>query len=278
MPGLKFQRSNLTDGDLDFIVEKASPESRDKEKLKQALRDDGDFRKALIGDEQVFQGVLVDAEIFLKISPALYFEILLRRTLKELQKASHTVEKVGGEQIPVFDTKTVVGLLTRDTVLEYLADMLASFTRTESYVIPLRVRKGVWRKIRFSDMDIDALRRMCEVMEERDRFNYYKRIADVCLFIPGMFPEYTYFNYRYPQSREIKPRIRISRRGIEDYEEEGRRFYKLAASHESARILDLSDVFRLLYENFSAARKPVSFISQNYIHQSKNTLFGLENQ
>lgn len=278
MAGLKLESLNLSDSDLDFIIKEAAPKFGDKEKLKQSIREDEDFRRALIGDERVFHRVMADEEIFLKISPALYFEILLRKALKELGKASHTVERVGGKQVPVFDTKAVVSLLGKEIVLEYLADMLSSFTRTESYVIPVRVRKGVWRKIRFSDMDVDALSHLCEAMDEEHRFGFYKRIADVCLFILGIFPEYAQFDYRYPLTGEVRPKIRVGRKGIQEYEEEGRKFYRLAAEHDSAKMLELSEVFSLLHENFNAAKKPLNFISQHYLHHRKRQLFGAENQ
>jgi len=220
---------------------------------------------------------MTDEEVFLKISPALYFEILLRKTLKELERTSHTTEKIGGEQVPVFDTKAVIELLARETVLEYLADMLASFTRTQSYTVPVRVRKGVWRKIRFSDMDVDSLSRLCQAASQEQRFGFYKRIADVCLFILGIFPEYAQFDYRYPLSGEVRLKIRLGRRGMQEYEEEGRIFYRLAAEHESARMLELSRVFWLLHENFNAARKPLNFISQHYFAHKRSELFGVAN-
>lgn len=266
----------LLDHDLDFVIREAAPEFSDKEKLKQLIREDTDFRKALLEDERVFCRVMTDKEIFLKISPALYFEILLRRTLKELQKTSHTVEKLEGKQVPVFDTETVVDLLSRERVLEYLADMLSSFIKTESYTIPIRVRKGVWRKIRFSDMDIDSLSRLCEAVGEEYRFSLYKRIADVCLFILGIFPEYAQFDYHYPLTGQVKPKIRVGQKGMQEYEEEGRKFYKLASEHESAKILELSGVFQLLQENFNAAKKPLNFISQHYFAHKKQQLFGME--
>jgi len=275
--GLKLKSLNLSDGDLDFVIREAAPEFGDKEKLKQIIREDDDFRKALIGDDRVFREVMGDEKIFLKISPALYFEILLRKTLRELEKTSHTIEKIGGERVPVFDTKAVVNLLAREMVLEYLADMLSSFTKTESYVISIRVRKGVWRKIRFSDTDVDSLSRLCEAASEEHRFSFYKRIADVCLFILGVFPEYAQFDYRYPLSGHVRPRIRLGRKGLQEYEEEGRKFYKLAAEHESARMLELSRVFWLLHENFNTARKPLNFISEHYFAHKKRQLFCVEN-
>ncbi len=266
----------LSDNDLDFVIREAAPGFSDKEKLKQLIREDAAFRKALLGDERVFHRIMMDEEIFLKISPALYFEILLRKTFKELQKTSHTLEKVGDERIPVFDSQEVVTFLGREGIMEYLADMLASFTRTESYTIPVRIRKGIWRRIRFSDMDIDVLSRLCESAGEEYRFSFYKRIADVCLFILGIFPEFAQFDYRYPVSREKRPRIKTGRKGMQEYEEEGRKYYKLAAGHESAKMLELSGIFQLLQENFSVAKKPLNFISQHYFSQKRQQLFGAE--
>jgi hypothetical protein len=264
----------LSDADLDFIVEQVAPEFKDKAKLKQLIREDEHFRKAIIGDEKVFRRVMADEEIILRISPPLYFEILLRRVLRELKKASYTVERAGTQAIAVFDTKEVADLLSKQVVLGYLADMLSSFTKTESYTISLRVRRGVWHKIRFNDMDIDALTRLCAAASEEHRFSFYKRIADVCLFILGIFPEYAQLDYRYPFSGEATPKIATRmRRSMEDYEEEGRRFYKLAAEHQSARALESSEVFWLLYEKFNAAKKPLNFISDHYLHYKRHNLF-----
>jgi hypothetical protein len=277
--GLRLEGLGLSDTDLDFVVEEASPEFRDKARLKQLIREDESFRRGLVGDEKVFRRVMADEEIFLRISPALYFEVLLRKALKELEKASHTVERVGTQRVAVFDVQKIVALLIKGEVLNYLADMLSSFTRIESYVIPVRIKKGIWRKIRFNDMDIDSLTRFYEATDEEYRFGFYKRIADVCLFILGIFPEYAPFDYRYPLSEEVRPRIvgRV-RRGIEDYEKEGRKFYHLAAEHESARSLKLQEVFWLLHEEFDAAQKTLNFISDHFLHHKKQELFGVETQ
>jgi len=64
---------------------------------------------------------------------------------------------------------------------------------------------------------------------------------------------------------------------MQEYEEEGRIFYRLAAEHESARMLELSRVFWLLHENFNAARKPLNFISQHYFAHKRSELFGVAN-
>jgi len=153
--------------------------------------------------------------------------------------------------------------------------MLSSFTRINSYTISFRERKGIWRKIRFNDMDIYSLMSFCEVVEDEYRFVFYKRIADICLFILGLFPEYAERDYRYPISGKVRPHIPTKRRiSPEEYEKEGRKFYKLAAEHHSAKELDISEVLRTLHKSFQMAKKPLNFLSEHYLHYQKNKLFG----
>ena len=116
---------DLTDTDLAFVVAQTAPDSANPARLAALVREDPDFRKAMIGDERVLEGVLNDEEVFLKVSPALYFEVLLRGSLKELETAAYTVERSGRSSIPVFDTSEVTELLMRDGIIEYLAHMLS---------------------------------------------------------------------------------------------------------------------------------------------------------
>jgi hypothetical protein len=265
----------LSERDLDFLVETASPGVTDKPRLKQIIREDEDFKNTFIRDEKVFRRLMDDEEIFLKISPTLFFEILLRKAAKDLEEVSYTIEKTSTMRIPVFDTKDVVGLLTKDSLLGYLADMLSSFTKIESYSISFRVKKGVWKKIRFNDLDILSLMSFCEAVKDEYRLGFYKRIADICLFILGIFPDYAERDYRYPFSRELRPQIRGKLRiSPEYYEKEGRKFYKLAAEHQSAKELDLSDVFWAFHGNFQKAKKPLNFIAEHYLQYKRHKFFG----
>jgi hypothetical protein len=265
----------LYERDLDYLVETACPEVSNKPRLKQIIREDEDFRNTLIGDEKVFRSVMDDEQIFLKISPTLFFEILLRKAAKDLEKASYTVEKTSTMRIPVFDTQDVVELLSKESLLTYLADMLSSFTKIQSYTISFRVRKGVRKNIRFNDLDIFSLMSFCEAVEDEYRLGFYKRIADICLFILGIFPEFAERNYRYPFSGEVRPFLRGKARiSPEGYEQEGRKFYKLAAEHQSAVEHDLSEIFWILYGNFQKAKKPLNFISEHYLHYKRGKFFG----
>ncbi|MGD8448980.1 MAG: hypothetical protein PVF36_07075 [Desulfobacterales bacterium] len=265
----------LSDNDLDFLVETVSPNITDRYRLKRIIREDEDFRNTFISDEKIFNRVIDDEEILLKISPTLLFEIFLRKAVNDLKKSSYTLEKTRTMRIPVFDTQDVVELLTQESMLVYLADMLSSFTKIKSYTISFREKKGIWRKIRFNDMDIYSLMSFCEVVKDEYRLFLYKRIADICLFILGLFPEYVERNYRYPASGEVRPQIsgkvRIS---SEAYEKEGRKYYKLAAEHQIAKEKDLSEVFWALHESFQKVKKPLNFISEHYLHHQRHKFFG----
>jgi hypothetical protein len=204
---LNLKSVSLSTRDLDFLVETASPEVTDKRRLKQIIRKDEAFRNSFIEAERVFRKVIDDDEILLKILPTLFFEILLRKAAKDLKQVGYTFERTSNRRIPVFDTKEVLELLTKQSFLGYLAEMLSSFTRIESYAFSFRARQGPWKKIRFNDLDIHSLMSFCEVVENEYRLIFYKRIADICLFILGIFPDYVERDYRYPFSRAVRPQM-----------------------------------------------------------------------
>jgi len=264
----------LSDRDLNFLIETAGSAARDKYRLKQIIREDEDFRNTFIGDSKVFRRVMDDDEILVKISPTLLFEIFLRRTANAFKELSYTVEKTTTMRIPVFDTKDLVELLSKEPTITYLADMLSSFTKVETYTVSFRIKKGIWRKIRFNDMDIHSLMSFSDAVEEEFRFGFYKRIADLCLFILGIFPDYAERDYRYPFSGQVRPNIRGKLRSSpEDYEQHGRKFYKLAAQHQSAKELELSEVLWDLHGNFQKAKKPLNFIADHYLQYRKHEIF-----
>ena len=108
----------LSDRDLDFLVKTGAPEVRNKARLKEIIREDEDFRNTLIGDEKVCRQVMGDKEILLRISPTLFFEILLRKAAKDLGRVGYTLEKTGTVKAPVFDTEDVVKLLAEEAIAE----------------------------------------------------------------------------------------------------------------------------------------------------------------
>ncbi len=132
----------IGEADLDFAVGVAAPNAADPDALKRLAIQDAQFRDAMLGDDALLERILNDDEIFIRISPALYFEALLRRSRRDLRSAAYTEERDGRASIPVFDAPRALEFMERPGVLEYLAAMMASFTRVRSYVVPVRVRRG----------------------------------------------------------------------------------------------------------------------------------------
>lgn len=274
MAGIRVGHLSLKDKDLQFLVQTVSPEVTDQARLIEILRADHDFCLKFIEDERVFRRIMADEEIFLKISPALFFLVLLRKAAGELQSASYTVEKTGSMRVPVFDSEEVAAVLNRESLLVYLADMLSSFTRIRSYVFSFRMPQGPWRRIHFNDLDMISLMELADLVEEPYRLGVYKRIADICLFVLGIFPDYAGREYRYPFSRQLRPQIRGRQRiSPEEYEEKGRTFYKRAAEHPSSKELELTDVFWDLHAHFDRVKKPLTFISERYLQYKQMDFF-----
>ena len=165
----------LTDRDLDFLVCAISASGRESSGVRKAIKHDRYYRKAVVSDRRVFFKITEDEEVLLKISPRLYFEVLLRKAQDDLESGFYTIEKSGNVKIPVFDSQEVTTFLDIPDVLEYLAHMLASFTKIHSYVVPVRIRKGIRRRVKYSDLDVDSLIKFASKAEIPDQFKYFKR-------------------------------------------------------------------------------------------------------
>jgi hypothetical protein len=202
--------------------------------------------------------------------------VLLNRVQVELKTRSYTVENDLGSQALVFDSSAVAGFLEERSIRNYLADMLVSFVRINSYTIPIRVRKGIWRKYRFSDYDIDSLMRYSEALSREQRFPSYKRIADICLFTRGIFHEKAHLERFTPS---------VAERGKQELENYGRYFYRAAAEYaelmeqhslsaeQQLQLREIIEVLLRLSEQFATAVKPLTFMANHYLEPFKDELF-----
>lgn len=235
----------LVKEDLDFVVQTAAPAAGNKTALKEMILEDQASRKAILADDKLFNKVIIDKFIFLKISPALFFEILLRHGLKEMERKTHTVERSMVQRLPIFDLEATMELMEQESVFFYLVDVLDSFI---SYK-----RGGI------SDIDIDRLIKLgAEAPPERS-YLIHKRIADLCLFVLGIFPEYLTYDYYYLFFNKERPMTGNLQRGIIEYEELGQTFYKLALTESG------DEVFETLSKKLTLIKKPLNFISENYL-------------
>lgn len=212
----------------------------------------------------------------LGISPWLFFNVLLRKVRRDLAGETYTRERRARQQLVIFDTDKAIELLDQAPIRDYLAALLASFTRIASMTVRVNIGPGMWRRYRTNDLDVEGLIRYAEAVDEPLRFEPYKRIGDVCLFLAGMFPEYLENQYRYPLSRQVRPGARGKvLQSREDYERFGRAFYEMAAEHERAQVGGLDEVLTTLSEAFLVAEKPLAFLSNRYLWQTRHQLFGL---
>jgi hypothetical protein len=267
-------RWRLVQRDLRFLVETLMPGYSDQEEAVALLATDDEMIGRMLDEDRLFERIAGQDEILVRISPWLFFTVLLRRARRDLEREAFTVEQRARQKVVLFDADQVTDLLADEAVLDYLASMLASFTRVQNVTVRYRVRPGIWRRYRTSELDVDGMIRAAERMEEPLRFDPYRRIGDVCLFLSGMFPEYIVSQYRYPYSGQLRPAVRgrmvVTR---EDYERHGQAFYRLAAEHEVAHMEGLDTVLETLSERFILAEKPLHFLANRYLQLTKGKLF-----
>lgn len=265
-----------TQADLRFVVETLVPQRSDPEHLVQMLRDDEALLERMLQDERLFRQLMDDDEVFVSVSPHFFFKVLLLRARRDLEREIYTIERRNLQKVVLFDANRVVDLLDDPDILEYLAATLASFTRIHSMTIPIRVRRGIWYRMRVNDLDVDSLIRYAQMIDEDQRFAIYRRIGDACLFLAGVFPEHIDVWQAYPQSSGPRLRMQSSLlQDLEDYEAHGRAFYRLAAEQPQARVEGLDRVLKTMSERWILATKPLSFVAQRYLSLRKQQIFPL---
>lgn len=252
----------LSEQDLDFVIRTVATQRQDYEHIKEVVRDKDDLLQLMIEDDRLCQRLL-EGEEWVRVSSYLLFTILLRRVKKDLAREKYTIERrTPSQRIPVFDTPQVSSLLADREVQDYLAEMLTSFTRTQSSAVYFRRRGRLYRRT-YSDLDMDDMIELSQGVEAEFRLPFYQRIADIALFLIGIFPEYA-----LSPEKEGRPRL-VGRggRSLEQYEEEGGRFYRMAG--ELAPGTPRAELFYKLAENFSLAKKPLNCLSERYMAFSR---------
>jgi hypothetical protein len=259
----------FTDDDLGLLADIAAPGHSDRQRMIRTMREDDEILQSVISDRRVFEHFTKNQESPLRVSPLLFFTALLVRAKNELKNRPYTVEQESRRRMYVFDSGAVADLLEREGILPYLADLLASFVKIDSFSVMTRVRPGVWNRFRFSDFDVEDLIRYSRLIEEGRRFFPYKRIADICLFVSGVFPDFVASN-ELNRDRRAGGLAQFSR---EDFSNRGTHFYRAAALHDEAVYRGVREVLLKLSEDFELAVKPLSYLSTHYLGLLKNRVF-----
>ena len=260
---------HLSEADLRFLVETVATGRRDHDHVMNLVRGKDDLLEPMLDDPKLMERLLREEETFVRISPHLLFSVLLRQIRRELEKEAYVLEvDSNGKRIPVFEAPAVAGLLANQATRDYLAEMLSAFARTSSGVVYWKER-GTWHKRRFSDIDMDDMIELARIIDPETRPALYKRIADIALFLSGIFPDHvTLFTRR---KTALSPK-----RTLTDYEQEGMRFYRVAAQETDQG--HWRPVFETLAEKFTLARRALNTLSDRYfkVHRARYFQFGAE--
>jgi hypothetical protein len=250
-------KMRLTESDLKFVVETVATRRRDHDHIIDLVRDKEDLLEPMLEEPKLVERLVREQEVLVRVSPYLMFAVLLRRVRRDLEGQSFVFERdARGKRIPVFEAPQAVQLLGDPAMREYLIEMLCSFARTNTGLLYWKER-GAWRKRKFSDVDMDDMIAMCHLVEPPFKPRLYKRIADIALFLTGIYPDHISLFVRRPRSQAARGRT------VPDYEREGRRFYALSAQEPEPQWP--ASVFEVLAEKFTLAREALNTLNDCYL-------------
>ena len=248
---------HLTESDLRFLVETVATSRRDYNHIVDLVRDKEDLLELMLEDPKLMERLLRQEEALVRISPHLMFSVLLRRLQKQLDKEAYILDvDANGKRVPIFEGPAVAEMLSDKETRDYLAEMLSSFARTNSGIIYWK-EHDTWHKRRFCDIDIGDMIELARIVDPELRPGLYKRIADLALFLSGIFPEHA--------ALLAAPRKTISsaKRTLRDYEQTGKRFYSIAALETDQA--QWKPVLGTLAEKFTLARLALNSLSERYV-------------
>jgi hypothetical protein len=123
------------------------------------------------------------------ISPFLLFAAAVHRTASDLARTFYVPERTTARmRVPVFDTAQLANYLAEPRRRLFLAELLASFSRTSSGVTVTRTSAGVRRR-RWNDTDPVRLAVLLEATPDAQRPGVWRRLGDLSLFLTGVFPD-----------------------------------------------------------------------------------------
>ena len=107
---MKHSRLIFTDDDLLFLVTTLMPEETDQQRMIRCSREDAEILEGMLADEKVLHRLLDDPTFtLLRVSPALFFSVLLARVKLDLERQSRL-------SMVLFDSPQVVELLSNPEV------------------------------------------------------------------------------------------------------------------------------------------------------------------
>jgi hypothetical protein len=267
MDDLRWRRTmlHLSESDLRFLVETVATNRRDYDHIVNLVRDKEDLLEPMLEDPKLTERLFRDEKALVRITPHMLFSVLLRRLRRELENQAYVLDvDTKGKRIPVFEGSAVADMLSDKQTRDYLAEMLSSFARTNSGIIYWQER-GTWHKRRFSDIDLDDMVELARIIDPEMRPALYKRIADIALFLSGIFPEHA------ARSLDSRRNMLSTKHTLKDYEQAGKRFYHVAAQEMDQT--QWKPVLGTLAEKFTLARLALNSLSDRYVKTLRSRYF-----
>lgn len=224
------------------------------------MRRDPRLLSELLDDPALFTRLSGERDALIQVSPFTLFNVLMRQAVRELGRTHFTVERAGFRQrVAVFDAPQVHDFLGDPAMVDYLSELLASFTRVQSGATWQHTKRG-WRRRRFSELDLRSLEAMEADASEGDRFYLDRRIGEVALFLLGVFPD-------------ALRRPRLHGRSAEEVELIGALRFRRAAGHPLAETAGEATLLSTLAHRFPMARKALNFITDRYLYPLRTDWF-----
>lgn len=258
------QLEMLGDRDLTFaLAATGSPAGPARDAAVRALRSAPEIVAALLDDARVYAAVADQAAVLVQVSPYFLFSVLLRQARRELRRRSFTAEWLGPRRrVPVFDAPAVADVLADEPRVQYLADLLASFTAAYRRAADEPPAAG-WPDAasprgRFCELNLADLHDLLASAEGAVRFAVERRVADVALFLAGVFPD----------SARDAPEMG-------QWEQESQAHYRHAASSPDAQRCGLASVLASLAEELRPVRRALNFVTDRFLQPLRSEWFAV---
>ena len=249
------------EADVAFVLQAVAPAHTVRGRLGDAFREDREIREGMLVSDALAHAVLETDEALLRVSPLLFFSMLVARVGRDLASRRFTIEASGRYAAVVFDAGAALALLGKPQVFDYLVLLLVSFVHVHRLTLSWADERGRARVLRLDTLDLDGMIQAAALAAEPERFGAYQRVADVCLFTVGIFPE---------RIRAVGGRSAAAVRA--EWIENGARFYRLASRQQAAHALQMENVLAELGSNFNVAAKPLNVLADRYLWRTGRPL------
>ena len=131
------------DADVAFVLQAVAPAHTVRGRLGDAFRQDREIREGMLGSDLLADAVMQTEEPLLRVSPVLFFSMLVARVRRDLTSHRFTVEASGRHTAAVFDAAAALALLCKPHVFDYLVLLLVSFVQVRSGTLRWPTTVGV---------------------------------------------------------------------------------------------------------------------------------------